>query len=319
MRSKPTPLVRMASRAMATRFELVLAGSDELHLRTAGGRALAEIEECESRLSLFRRDSLLSHIVRSAPHGPVRLDQDTFELFELCREVHRESGGAFDPTVAALMRAHGLHQVPGCKPVDLTSARATCGWQAVELEPRTCSVRLARAGIALDLGGVAKGHALDLAARVLREEGVEAALLHGGTSTVLALAPPPEREAWTVALGDGPAAPRVQLAERALSVSAHDGRLSPAGVSHVLDPRSAESVADLARVAVCAAGAQHGAAQADAWSTAILVSGQMPARPPQTEQPLEVLVDDGQNAASSWRALSPAPSFQLPPTLQATA
>ena len=58
--------LRLATRAMGTRFELVLDGDDETRLRAAGEEALFEIEEVDRRLSLFRRDSLLSHIMRTA-------------------------------------------------------------------------------------------------------------------------------------------------------------------------------------------------------------------------------------------------------------
>ena len=107
-------LVRLALHAMGTRFELVLEGENdgpltEAHLRAAGEEALEEVELLDARLSLFRRDSLLSHIQRNAATQPVGIDPDTFSLFELCADVCSASQGAFDPTVAPLMRAYGLH------------------------------------------------------------------------------------------------------------------------------------------------------------------------------------------------------------------
>ena len=109
-------ILRLATQAMATRFELVLAPSaapavngDEARLRAAGEAALEEIADCDRRLSLFRRDSLLSHVNRNAARAPVRLDADTYALFEACAEVQRLSGGAFDASVAPRMRALGFH------------------------------------------------------------------------------------------------------------------------------------------------------------------------------------------------------------------
>ena len=72
-------LVRLALHAMGTRFELVLEGDEdgpgaEAYLRAAGEVALAEVEQVDARLSLFRRDSLLSHIQRNAAEQPVRVD-----------------------------------------------------------------------------------------------------------------------------------------------------------------------------------------------------------------------------------------------------
>lgn len=253
---------------MGTRFELVLDGDDETRLRAAGEEALFEIEEADRRLSLFRRDSLLSHIVRTAPREPVRVDLDTFELLTLCAEVHGQTTGAFDPTVAPLMRALGLHgdsQVPHVREAE---ARDLVAFDAVQLDPGDHSVRITRPNVALDLGGVAKGHALDLAARSLRDSGVTCGLLHGGTSTVLALSPPPGERSWRIRLGAGAASPVAHLTREALSVSAPHGRVAGEH-HHVLDPETGLSSEGIA----VAAALSESAAKADAWSTALLVRG----------------------------------------------
>jgi thiamine biosynthesis lipoprotein len=323
MRPKPAQRLRLALRAMATRFEIVLEGEDGGALRAAGEEALSEIADCESRLSRFRRDSLLAHVVRCAGERAVRLDADTFELFALCDAVHHASRGAFDPTVAALMHAHGLADVSARSARTAADAMAHTGWESgVRLDSAARSVALTRRGLALDLGGVAKGHALDLAARVLREAGVERALLHGGTSTVLALAPPQGEEGWWVALGAEADAPRVLLVESALSVSAHCGRRLPSGATHVLDPRTGRSPTAVARSAVLCATATgtDAAARADAWSTAILVAPEPPRE--SSAHPLEALVmveQDASRESPRWRALTPLTAIRLPPTLRFSA
>lgn len=264
----------LALGAMATRFELVLplprgaSRTDAARLRAAGEAALAEVETCDRRLSLFRRDSLLAHVNRSAASDCVRVDPDTFGLLETCADVWRASSGAFDPTVAPLSRAFGLHGPPEG---DVAAARERVGWQHVELDPRRRAVRFRRGGVTLDLGGVAKGLGLDLAARVLREAGVRSALLHGGTSSVLAIGRPPGRQGFGVALGPGPGARTVRLTDGALSVSGshgrtveHDGR----PVGHVLDPLGSGAPARGLAVALAAS-----ATLADAWSTAKLLAG----------------------------------------------
>ena len=268
--------LRLATHACGTRFELVLGGESP-RLRAAGEAALRAVEDVDRRLSLFRRDSLLAHVCRTAARTPVRLDADTFELLELCAAVHRASGGAFDPTVAPLMRALALHgtrsQAPDVPPAE---ARARVGFDAVRLDAATRRVALDRDGVWLDLGAVGKGHALDLAARELREAGVARALLHGGTSTVLALGAPPDAEGWRVRIGSGPEAPVVVLRDAALSVSA-----PRAGTDHVLDPRTGAPSAAARYAAVLTTGAlaADAAARADAWSTALLATGDADAVP----------------------------------------
>ncbi|MCH2105347.1 MAG: FAD:protein FMN transferase, partial [Planctomycetes bacterium] len=119
----------------------------------------------------------------------------------------------------------------------------------------------------LDFGAVAKGWALDLAREGLLEAGVERALLHGGTSSVLAIGAPPGEEGWRVALGKESGASCL-LRDCALGVSAPDGEAG--GEGHVLVPgtSAAASGVELAAV-VC-----ESAAWADAWSTALVVRGE---------------------------------------------
>jgi len=300
--------MRLATQAMGTRFELVLVGADETHLRAAGEEALAEIEECDRRLSLFRQDSLLAHLNRSGAMRPVRADADTYALFELCADVHRASDGAFDPTVEPLMQAHGFRGAPG----DVSAARARVGWDGVELDPEHCSIRMRRAGVALDLGAIGKGHGLDLAARALREAGIESALLHGGTSTVVAIGAPPGEEGWRVELAASAGAPCALLRDVALSVSAPHGRtIVREGITlgHVLDPESGEPAEGVA-LAAAITPIEAGAALADAWSTALLVRGAGLA----SRTDIETLHATGSCDAPDWHFSLPAGEarFALP-------
>lgn len=249
---------------MATRFELALAGDDEASLRSVGEEALHEIAQCEQRLSFFSPGSLVTHVNANAHDRSVGVDADTFSLLETCAEVYRASGGAFDITVGPMMRALFHHR--GAHPDG-----APVGMDGVLLDPDHQTVRFARKGMALDLGAVGKGHALDLAAAVLREHGVDNALLHGGTSTVVGIG----REAFSVRVGPRQGALHANLRDAALSVSAQHGRQVERGgetVGHVLDPRGDTGRNERALAAVLAPTATL----ADAWSTATLVSGETP-------------------------------------------
>lgn len=227
---------------MGTRFELVLPADEAAGTRAIGEAALAEIEDCHRRLSRFDASSLLSHIMRAQPGRPTPLDRDTFALFGDALAVWRDSEGAFDVTVPA------------------------GAMDALELDPEACAIQLTRPGVPLDLGGIAKGHALDLAARVLRQNGVASAFLHGGTSSALAIGTPPGAEGWRVDLAGGGS---VALADRALSVSAvWEGNPHP-----TVDPRTGRAIPGPRRAVVTGPRARL----ADAWSTAVLVHGVIPA------------------------------------------
>ena len=289
--------LRLATQAMGTRFELVLEGSDEPHLRAVGEEALAEIAEISERFSLFRRDSFLSHINRSAAQGPVRVDADTLHLLSICDEVHRASGGVFDPTVAPLMHTLNLHDdASSAAAINRSGIQPSIGWHSnIRLSDKPPEIHFRNPGVALDLGGVAKGHGLDLAVRVLREHGIERALLHGGTSTVVALGRPKHQPGWRIAIGTDETAPVAVLADAALSVSSPDGRIAEREgrtLGHVLDPSCHEAAAE---VPVAAVVAQTGAL-ADAWSTAVLVGGSRIQFPPE----LEVLFATGAPDALKW-------------------
>jgi thiamine biosynthesis lipoprotein len=287
-------IVRVASHAMGTRFEIVLSGEDLSGLRAAGEAALAEVEERDCRLSLFRRESLLTHLNARAGRGEVRVDDETFELLEACRAIHRASRGAFDPTVAPLLRAYGFHDRPA--PAVLGDGAPFVGMEAVRLDASRSTVRFLRPGMSLDFGAIGKGHALDLAAERLRECGVDCALLHGGTSGVVAIGSPPGTDGWRVAIrAGGPGLPlRVNLRDRALSVSAPHGRtveVEGRRLGHVFDPRTGVPV-DAGRAAAVVAGS---ARLADGWSTALLVLAERPAEAP-AEMTTAILPREG-----GWR------------------
>lgn len=227
---------------MGTRFEVVLPADDPEAMRPAGEAALAEIEEWHRRLTRFEPDSQLNHLHRAAADAPVSIDRDLYALLEDCVAVWRVSGGAFDVALGS-------------------------GMDAVELDPAQSTIRFTRPGVALDLGGIAKGHALDHAARVLREAGVTSALLHGGTSSVVAIGGPPGAAGWKVALaGSGNPPTIVTLTDQALGASSQFQRC------HVQDPRAGRLIEGARLAAVIGPSARL----CDAWSTALLVLGQRP-------------------------------------------
>lgn len=259
-------MLRLAADAMATRIELVLADrADAAGLRAAGEAALAEVFDAEQRLSAFRPSSLLSHVNRRAHQGWVAVDQDTYELLATCAEVWRRSAGCFDPTVAPLMRELGLHAPRGHDGPAVGSP--PIGMDGVMLDPQRGAVCFRHPGLQLDLGGIGKGHGLDLARDLLTAHGVRSGLLHAGTSTAIAIGAPPGGAGWRVQLGTAADAPCVELADRALSVSAPHGRRNDAGAGHILDPRQRASAAH--GVALAAVVADR-ATTADAWSTALV-------------------------------------------------
>jgi thiamine biosynthesis lipoprotein len=276
------PPVTLARNAMATRFEIVLHGENPVALRAAGEEALDEIEQLEARLNLYRPSSEIAHVNALAAQEPVRVTPGLFALLQHAQKLHTESLGAFDITIAPLVRCWGFMggtgQLPQAEAV--AEARSKVGMGLVHLDPDRLTVRFARAGVMLDLGAIGKGYAIERATEVLRDAGVTSALLHGGTSTVQAVGHPPGAEAWKIALERPTTVPgtvpellaTVPLKDEAMSVSAAWGKffqVEGKTFGHVLDPRTGQP----ATAAVMAALVLPSATETDALSTALLTLG----------------------------------------------
>lgn len=270
---------------MATRFELVLHGKDEAALRAAGEEALDEIARLEDELSYFRATSQIYRLNQEAAKRPVRVTPWLFRLLQQARRLTEESGGTFDITVAPLMRCWGFYARDGRvpEPDALAAARACVGMNLIELNEADSTVRFTREGIQLDLGSIGKGYAVECAGVLLREAGVTSALLHGGTSTVLAIGAPPDADGWKIGIehpaSEGGATPNsplplatVRLRDESLSVSAVWGKSFTAADKshgHVIDPRTGQP----AQGALLAAVVLTSATESDALSTMLLTLG----------------------------------------------
>lgn len=282
--------LRVARFAMGTRFEFLLWGEEEVRMRAAAEEALDEIDRLERQLSLFRPDSNITRINRDAAHQPVKVEPRLFALLERCQKLWRETGGVFDITVGPLMKYWGFRGDPGngaSSELDFDEVRGSVGAEHLVLDAGVRTVEFAREKMAIDLGSIAKGWALDQAIEIIAESGIRHALLHGGTSSARALGNAPDRDApgWTIAIRPPPPellpngqpwngnyVETVTLRDEALSVSGIAGRYIERDgqlIGHVLDPRSGRPVDR----ALLAAAVMQDAATSDALSTALLAGG----------------------------------------------
>ncbi len=277
------PTVTVACHAMATRFEIVLHGQHAPSLRAAGEEALAEVARLEDRLSLYRPGSEIAQLNTRASREAVRISPEVFALLQHAQRLSAETGGAFDITIAPLVRCWGFLNASGRLPLpqEREAARELVGMKQVLLDDADRTVRFTRAGVMLDLGAIGKGYAVERAAKILREAGVTSALIHGGTSTIAALGHPPDASHWKLALerppatawrGDFTPLPVVELRDEAMSVSAIWGRCFQTGgrtFGHVIDPRTGQPTESALLTAVILPCAT----ETDALSTALLTLG----------------------------------------------
>jgi FAD:protein FMN transferase len=266
--------IRVHRQAMACRFEVTLGGEDAASI-SAARRALDRVDAIEERLSIFRATSDLVAINESAAAAPVPVDGDVLALLQLCQQLHRDTGGAFDVTATPLSRCWGFLRREGRLPdaAEIAAARECVGMDLIAIDSEHRTVAFARAGMALNLGAIGKGWALDRLVGGLRGDGVGHALLSAGHSSVLAVGS--RGRGWPIALTSPrltrPIA-RVHLRYGALGTSGAgeqffevDGRR----FGHVIDPRTGWPAAGVLSASVMTGDA----ARADALSTAFLVGG----------------------------------------------
>lgn len=264
--------------SMACTYTIEAYGPDGQALPAILEAALDEVDRIDRLMSHYKADSPLSRINREAGSRPVAVDPELFDFLAECLRFSRQSDGAFDITVGPLMKAWGFFRGEGRLPGEreLTEARARVGYQHVVLDESARTVRFAREGIELDLGGIAKGYAVDRAVALLKGRGVSAALVSAGGSTVYALGSPPGKSGWNVEIEDPldarKTALRLSLKDRALSVSGTSEKWFEAGgkrYNHVMDPRTGHPVEGVLSVAVLAESGTMG----DALDNAFFVAG----------------------------------------------
>ena len=252
------------------------------------GEAFDAIAELEAVLSTWRLESELSRLNRSAGDGPVRVSIELAGYLDRALRLASATGGAFDPTVGALVEAWDLRG-EGRIPTrgELARALRATGFRHVTLDRSAGTVAYARPGLRVEAGGLGKGYALDRAAAVLRRRGIDAALLDFG-GQLLAIGAPPGEEAWEVAVAgphdrDRPVA-RVRLRDASLATSGQSERgfrVEGRWIGHVLDPGRGRPVERRGSVTVLAPTA----AEADAYSTALFVMGPQKGREWLEERP----------------------------------
>jgi FAD:protein FMN transferase len=294
--------VLVARHAMATRFEIVLHGPNLHALRAAGEEALDEIDRVEAQLSLYRPSSEVARLNREAHERPVRITPTLFKLLERARDLSRETNGAFDITIAPLVRCWGFMNGTGSMPDPdaVRAARETVGMHLVELDSEHVTARFTRPGVMLDFGAMGKGYAIERAAEILRDTGVTSALIHGGTSTVYALGRQPDEASWKIAITPPDNSPDteplavVELENESLSVSAVWGRSFQIGgetYGHIIDPRTGAP----AMSARLSAVVLPSATDSDALSTALLTAPELIEKLAEQRPALRCLVVAGAN------------------------
>jgi len=197
--------------------------------------AVREISRLENIFSLYLANSELSVLNREGV-----LEQPAFEmvqLLSLCADLHRRTGGAFDPSVQALWALYAQKFSAGGTPgmAEISRAKTLTGWPLVEVS--SLRIGFARPGVALTLNGVAQGFIADRIADFFTSEGVENVLIN--TGEIVGLGLDGQNRPWPVKL-EGKREREIALNNQAIATSAPLGTVfDTAGeVGHIIDPRT---------------------------------------------------------------------------------
>jgi thiamine biosynthesis lipoprotein len=207
------PVRRFSHEAMATIFEVHVAHADAPYAAQAAHAAFDLVDRIERELSRFLPNSDIGRINGLAAGEASQVSPATLECLLIARHMYDLTGGAFDISIGT-------------------------GLPALELDADACLVRPLAAGLRLDLGGIGKGYAVDLAAELLEEWGLERALVHGGFSSVLALEPATNTGGWPLTLSD-PSSPGRILSRLEVRQTAFGASGLRKG-DHIVDPRTGQ-------------------------------------------------------------------------------
>jgi thiamine biosynthesis lipoprotein len=267
---------------MATQFSIKMYPPSALYtasdLRQIADAAFEAIDDLEARLSTWIPHSQISAINRGGAKGPVAVSPEIIRAVATAKELWESTGGAFDITVGPLLELWGFYEDEEGVPTsaEIQSALEKVGMDKVLIDRLESTVALQAQDMRLDFGGVGKGMALDIAGRILKEFGIKSALLHGGTSTIVALGAPPNREHWTVHMGNpynlDDTLDTFALTDASYSFSGCTGNvreMNGRAYCHIIDPRTGMPVQGVLAVSAVA----KTATESDALSTAFLVMG----------------------------------------------
>lgn len=238
--------VRKSELVMDTVAQLTAEGPEAPQ---AVEESFARLRELEKILSNYEEGSDAARLRDNAGSGQwVQMSPEMYHLLEVSQQYSALTEGAWDITAAPLVKLWGIGtkgaRVPSGEEIE--QAKAKVDWRKLELNGAG-GARLLEKGMELDLGGIAKGYALDEVRKIYMRHGIENGLIDLGTSSIYAVGASKERKPWRIGLrhprreGAGSLMATAEVTDEALSTSGDYERFFEAeGVRyhHIIDPRT---------------------------------------------------------------------------------
>ena len=269
--------VSWTERTMGTYGRVTLVTGDSAAAWDVAALALAALRRVDSLMSNWTTTSEVARLNREAGAKETRVQPEVGRVLKAALDLWKESDGAYDITVEPLVRAWGFLGGPKHVPseAEIQSAMAHVGAQRVHYAPETGMLHFDDPSTRIDLGGIAKGYAVDVAAESLQAHGVRDALVDL-SGNMFAIGSPPGASGWRIGIRDPrdriPWIARLAIRNEGISTSgqyeqfvAVNGRT----YGHIMDPRTGWPVQGLIAVTVVSPSAFT----CDSWDTPLFVMG----------------------------------------------
>ncbi|MBI5327846.1 MAG: FAD:protein FMN transferase [Deltaproteobacteria bacterium] len=264
---------------MGTIIEITLVGDDEVRLNRAAEAAFDEIKRFENIMSYYKKDSDVDRINASAGKKAAAISNETLEVIETSLNVSRITNGAFDITMGVLGKVwhftkddKGELTTPSTK--EVKRLLPLIDFHSIIVDKKNSTVKLAKQGMKINLGGIAKGYIIGRAAEVLKKLGIKRGIIHAGGD--MAMFNEPASAPWLIGIQD----PRnkdkiigaVKVSNKAVSTSGDYERFfikDGKRYHHIMDPATGFPANKSMAVTIVA----DDPTTADALSTAVFIMG----------------------------------------------
>lgn len=236
------------------------------------------LDDIDEQINMSNENSEIHAINQAAGKQAIKVSKGTFDLVKVSVEYAEDTQGAFDPSIGSLVSlwkiGNGGEHVPDAD--QILQAKSLVNYHDIIMDEANSTIKLAKEGMSLDLGGIGKGYAADLVADYLHEEQIESAIIDLGGSSIIAIGSKPSGEPWRVGLQD----PDRERGEQLALIQLDNETIDSSGVyerffmengvryHHILDPKTGFPTQNGIKSVTIVGGT---ATDADVLSTAVVV------------------------------------------------
>ncbi|OGV51603.1 MAG: hypothetical protein A2017_08380 [Lentisphaerae bacterium GWF2_44_16] len=267
---------------MGTMAELTLYGA-KADAEKAADIVQDTFLEVEKVCNIFNPDSEISMLNKTAYEKPFKCGELLWDLLMQSKRFYTLSGGSFDITVKPLMELWGFYRKAGKLPSEkeISETLEKVGLDKVIFDEKLHTVKFTRPGLSFDLGGIAKGYAVDKAAEAVKKLGIKSGIINLAGNMYCFPVPPPGKKEFTIGIRNPlkkeEICGKIDLLGTSISTSGNYERyviIDGIRYTHIMDVKKGKPVSDILSVTVITPLALD----ADVISTSVFINGESFAR-----------------------------------------